>query len=250
MRRRSARRMCARACAPAMERCSRRSPSAPPAGRSATRCSRAAAAPSTPSARWRSTAGRARSACNCASSTSPPTIRSGGCSLPPPVGGRACPGLDPGSARAARRVGGDTAKTSNGRALTPPHPDAVLRTASTLPLQGRVSAPTPHRTGNLRSSPPRVFYGWYVVLAVALVLTTSSGLGFYNLSVLLDAFVRERGLSVALVSGATACHFIGLSTGGVLAGWLIDRIDPRKVVIASAALSAPSRPNKGTLPSS
>jgi len=52
------------------------------------------------------------------------------------------------------------------------------------------------------------------------------------------------------VSGATACYFIGSSTGGVLAGWLIDRIDPRKVVIASAALSAPSRPNKGTLPSS
>ena len=102
----------------------------------------------------------------------------------------------------------------------------------------------------MRSSPPRVFYGWYVVLAVALVLTTSSGLGFYNLSVLLDAFVRERGLPVALASGATACYFIGSSTGGVLAGWLIDRIDPRKVVIASAALSAPLRPNKGTLPSS
>jgi MFS family permease len=86
--------------------------------------------------------------------------------------------------------------------------------------------------------PRRIFYGWYVVGAIALVLTTTSGLGFYNLSVLLDAFVRERGFPVALASGATACYFVGSGVGGVLAGWLIDRIDPRAVVIVSAVLSA------------
>ena len=84
----------------------------------------------------------------------------------------------------------------------------------------------------------RIFYGWYVVYAVCLVLTTMSGLGFYNLSVLLDAFVAERSFPVALASGATACYFIGSGTGGILAGWLIDRIDPRIVVIASACVSA------------
>ncbi len=83
-----------------------------------------------------------------------------------------------------------------------------------------------------------MFYGWYVVGAIALVLTTTSGLGFYNLSVLLDAFVRERGFPVALASGATACYFIGSALGGVIAGWLIERIDPRIVVIVSAVLSA------------
>ena len=86
--------------------------------------------------------------------------------------------------------------------------------------------------------PQRIFYGWYVVGAVAVVLTTTSGLGFYNLSVLLDAFVRERGFPVALASGATACYFVGGGIGGVVAGWLIDRIDPRVVVIVSAVFSA------------
>jgi predicted MFS family arabinose efflux permease len=85
--------------------------------------------------------------------------------------------------------------------------------------------------------PHRIFYGWYVVGAIALVLTTTSGLGFYNLSVLLDAFVRERGFPVALASGATACYFIGSAMGGVLAGWLTDRSDPRAVVIVSAILN-------------
>jgi MFS family permease len=84
----------------------------------------------------------------------------------------------------------------------------------------------------------RIFYGWYVVGAIALVLTTTSGLGFYNLSVLLDAFVRERGFPVALASGATACYFVGSGVGSVLAGWLIDRVDPRIVVIVSTVLSA------------
>jgi hypothetical protein len=48
--------------------------------------------------------------------------------------------------------------------------------------------------------PTRIFYGWYVVYAIGLVLLTASGLAFYNLSVLLDAFIAERGFPVALTS--------------------------------------------------
>jgi predicted MFS family arabinose efflux permease len=84
----------------------------------------------------------------------------------------------------------------------------------------------------------RIFYGWYVVGAIGVVLTTASGLGFYNLSVLLDAFVRERGFPVALASGATACYFLGGGIGGVVAGWLIERFDARAIVIVSAGLNA------------
>ena len=86
--------------------------------------------------------------------------------------------------------------------------------------------------------PHRIFYGWYVVGAIGVVLTTASGLGFYNLSVLLDAFVRERGFPVALASGATACYFVGGGIGGVVAGWLIERFDARAIVIVSAVLNA------------
>src|SRR2546429_8907456 len=91
------------------------------------------------------------------------------------------------------------------------------------------------KNGNSR---PQAFYGWYVVYAIGLVLMTTSGLAFYNLSVLLDAFVAERGFPVALTSGATASFFIAAGAGGVLAGRLMDRIDARLIMIAGACVSA------------
>jgi len=84
----------------------------------------------------------------------------------------------------------------------------------------------------------RAFYGWYVVYAVGFVLMTTSGLAFYNLSVLLDAFVAERGFPVALTSGATASFFIASGAGGVFAGRLMDRIDARLIMIFGACVSA------------
>ena len=67
---------------------------------------------------------------------------------------------------------------------------------------------------------------------------TTSGLAFYNLSVLLDAFVAERGFPVALTSGATASFFIASGAGGVFAGRLMDRIDARLIMICGACVSA------------
>jgi MFS family permease len=85
---------------------------------------------------------------------------------------------------------------------------------------------------------PRIFYGWYVVYAIGLVLMTTSGLAFYNLSVLLDAFVAERGFPVALTSGATASFFIASGAGGVFAARLMDRVDARLIMIFGACVSA------------
>jgi MFS family permease len=87
-------------------------------------------------------------------------------------------------------------------------------------------------------SPHRIFYGWYVVYAIGLTLMTTSGLCFYNLSVLLNAFVAERGFPVGLASGATASFFIASGIGGVLTGRLMDRVDPRPIMITGACVSA------------
>jgi len=84
----------------------------------------------------------------------------------------------------------------------------------------------------------RVFYGWYVVAAIALITTTSSGFAFYNLSILLAAFVSERGFPVALASSATATFFLASGIGGAIAGRLVDRIDARLVISVNASIGA------------
>jgi MFS family permease len=84
----------------------------------------------------------------------------------------------------------------------------------------------------------RIFYGWYVIAAIGVTLTVGSGLTFYNLAVLLDAFVRERGFPVSLASGAVACFFVATGVSGVGVGILINRIDARLLIIASASAGA------------
>jgi MFS family permease len=84
----------------------------------------------------------------------------------------------------------------------------------------------------------RVFYGWYVVYAICFAMTAICGLAFHNLSVLLNAFVTQRGFPIGLASGATASYFIAAGLGGMLAGRLIDRFDPRPIMIAGACVSA------------
>jgi MFS family permease len=87
-------------------------------------------------------------------------------------------------------------------------------------------------------SPRRIFYGWYIVAAVFVITTTTSGLAFYNLSILLAAFVSERGFPVALASSATATFFVAAGIGGVISGRLIERIDARFVIAGSAVVAA------------
>jgi len=98
--------------------------------------------------------------------------------------------------------------------------------------------PHPHRTTRSALPPTRIFYGWYIVAGVFLITMTTSGLAFYNLSILLAAFVAERGFPVGLASSATATFFIASGIGGAIAGRLVERIDARIVIAASAAAGA------------
>jgi MFS family permease len=98
------------------------------------------------------------------------------------------------------------------------------------------------------SRPPRrVFYGWYVVAAVFVIMTTTSGLAFYNLSILLAAFVIEQGFPVGLASSATATFFVAGGIGGMVAGRLVDRIDARIVIAVSASIGALTLASAGLL---
>ena len=88
------------------------------------------------------------------------------------------------------------------------------------------------------AAPRRVFYGWAIVAATFVMLMTASGLGFYALTLYLEALTDERGFSVSSVSGATAWFFIVSGLTGVGVGRLIARFDPRPFIATGAVLAA------------
>ncbi|MDO8422943.1 MAG: MFS transporter [Parvibaculum sp.] len=84
----------------------------------------------------------------------------------------------------------------------------------------------------------RLFYGWYIVATVFVVQTVSCGLIFYNLSIVLKAFVAENGFSVSAVSAATSSFFLAGGVFGLGVGWAMDRYDPRIIMTFGAICSA------------
>jgi MFS family permease len=75
------------------------------------------------------------------------------------------------------------------------------------------------------------FPGWWVVTGCFVVLTTSSGLGFYGLAVYLNAFSNEKGWPLSTISLATTLFFVvGGVMGVVVARW-IARFDVRLVIV-------------------
>ncbi len=81
------------------------------------------------------------------------------------------------------------------------------------------------------------------MVGVFVTLAISSGLGFYNASVILEAAKDELGASVQSVSGATTMFFAVSGIAGFAASPFIDRIDVRWFyliggVVGAAALTS------------
>ncbi|MEM8705091.1 MAG: MFS transporter [Actinomycetota bacterium] len=72
----------------------------------------------------------------------------------------------------------------------------------------------------------RVFPGWWVVAAVFLVLSTTSGLIFYGIAVYLDALTDEQAFSTTSVSLATSVFFV---IGGVMGRVIAPVIEARDI---------------------
>jgi MFS family permease len=80
------------------------------------------------------------------------------------------------------------------------------------------------------------FAGWYVVAAVFVMLMTSAGLGFYGLSVYLEAVTTEKGFQTGPASLGSSLFFIVSGITGRIIGPLIARRDIRIVVCFGAVV--------------
>ncbi len=78
------------------------------------------------------------------------------------------------------------------------------------------------------------FPGKRVVAGCFIVLTVSSGLGFYGLAVYLNAFSRERDWPVSSISLATSIYFVVGGVTGLYVGRIIARRDVRLPIVGGA----------------
>jgi MFS family permease len=83
---------------------------------------------------------------------------------------------------------------------------------------------------------PRIFYGWWIVIAAFLNLFFTTGVIYYGFPVFYPAFVTYLGFTRAQVTEGFLVGFlvVGLPFG-LLAGALIDRIGARSVILSGVA---------------
>jgi predicted MFS family arabinose efflux permease len=79
-------------------------------------------------------------------------------------------------------------------------------------------------------------YRWVLACNLFAILTISSGLGFYNLSVYMNQLASQRGFSIAAASNAVGVFFLVSGIAGLVIGRILQRHDARLVLIVGALL--------------
>ncbi len=89
---------------------------------------------------------------------------------------------------------------------------------------------------NSRQPGQGIFYGWWIGLASTLILTISSGLGFYGHGVFLDPLCQAHGWSKGSVSSAVTLYFFTGGISGMFIGRQIDRFGPRRLLVIGSLM--------------
>jgi MFS family permease len=79
-----------------------------------------------------------------------------------------------------------------------------------------------------------IFYGWYVVACAFLIAVCGWGFGFYGPGVYLSTLQAQHGWPTALIASAVTLYYLCGATWIIFVGDAIDRLGPRRVVLAGA----------------
>jgi len=83
---------------------------------------------------------------------------------------------------------------------------------------------------------PRIFYGWFVVIA-CFAATSTLGETMWSFGVFFKPLETEFGWSRALVSSAYTAFLFGFAISVITSGRLADRYSPRPILFVSAVLA-------------
>ncbi len=91
--------------------------------------------------------------------------------------------------------------------------------------------------GRILAARRRVFYGWWIVLAAALMQWYGAGVWFYGFSVVFKSIITNFGWARAVTAGAFSLARLEGGLEGPIVGWLIDRIGPRRMAVFGAVVA-------------
>jgi len=81
-----------------------------------------------------------------------------------------------------------------------------------------------------------IFFGWWIVIACSVLTFYGAGTFFYGFTVFVHPMAKELGWSMALISGAFSLYRLESGIGAPLAGFLLDRIGPRILVLVGGLI--------------
>ncbi len=90
----------------------------------------------------------------------------------------------------------------------------------------------------LQQSRPRIFYGWWIVLAAFLLLTFSSMTGAYGLSLFYKRLTDHFDWGRTALAGAISLSRLEAGFLGGIEGFLIDRFGPRIMIVLGIILTS------------
>jgi MFS family permease len=99
-----------------------------------------------------------------------------------------------------------------------------------------LSPQTESRQDTAHPSKPKAFYGWWIVFAGMLILSVSSGIGFYGHGVILDPLGTLHGWPKATISSAITLYFLTAGIMGMIIGRQVDRYGPKWVLILGSVV--------------
>jgi MFS family permease len=77
---------------------------------------------------------------------------------------------------------------------------------------------------------------WLVVIVIGWSFTVATGLGFYALPLYMNDLVGSRGFALTTVSFAISAFFLASAVANVPLGWLVNRREPRWVMLGGSAV--------------
>ena len=84
---------------------------------------------------------------------------------------------------------------------------------------------------------PRIFYGWWIVIAAALINMYGAGVWFYGFPIFYKALLDEFGCPQQPARRSFRLSRLEGGLEGPIVGWLVDRYGPRRLAIIGAVMA-------------